>query len=96
MSLLIAIADSFSDIFTPIFATTKLAKNAIGIINKFISPKTNFEKKAKKACTKTINVIDGKTNFGSLSRKLFNTVAKSIAPPIPIDALIAPIKANNP
>ena len=93
-SLLIANAESFFEIITPIFAPIKLAKSAIGIINKPISPKMSFEKNAKKAWVNTSKVIEGKRNLGSLLKKYFNAAAKSIAPPIPIEALIAPMPAK--
>ena len=92
--LLIACAESFFEIFIPIFAPIKLAKSAIGMINKLISPKKSFEKKAKKAWKNTSKVIEGKRNLGSLLKKYFNAAAKSIAPPIPIEALIAPMQAK--
>ena len=91
----IAKADSFLEIFMPIFAPIKLARNAAGRINRLTSPNNSFEEKAKKAWIKTIRVMEGKINFGSFWRKNLSTAAKSIAPPIPIEALIAPINEKS-
>lgn len=72
-----------------------LAGSDIGKITSVTFPVMYLPKNAKHAWIKTSKVIVGRSSFAFLSVKHLRAVAKRSAPPIPIDALIAPIKANT-